>query len=142
MSPFTQFWVVLGTVLCLMELFLPTAFVESTLGVSAFVVALLSLIVPQFSLQVLLWMILSLIFIFLLRRFAPKQTPYTLVESTEARTITAIEPGQTGRVIYEGNSWQARCEDDRLAIAVDQPVVVLRRKGNTLFVLPESELTA
>ena len=86
-------------------------------------------------------MIFSLIFIFLLRRFAPKQTPYTLAESTEARTLTAIEPGQTGRVIYEGNSWQARCEDDRLEIAVNQPVVVLRRQGNTLFVLPESELT-
>ena len=136
------FWVVLGTVLCLMELFLPTAFVESTLGLSAFVVALLSLIVPQFSLQALLWMIFSLIFIFLLRRFAPKRTPYTLVESTEARTLTTIEPGQAGRVIYEGNSWQARCEDNRIAIAVDQPVVVLRRKGNTLFVLPESELTS
>ena len=135
------FWVVLGAVLCLMELFLPTAFVESTLGVSAFVVALLSLIVPQFSLQVLLWMIFSLIFIVLLRRFVPKRTPYTLAESTEARTLTAIEPGQTGRVIYEGNSWQARCEDARLAIAIDQPVVVLHRKGNTLFVLPESELT-
>ncbi|MDJ0706615.1 MAG: NfeD family protein [Leptolyngbyaceae cyanobacterium MO_188.B28] len=137
----TQFWVVLGTVLCLMELFLPTAFVESTLGISAFLVALLSLLVPQFNLQVLVWMVLSLIFIFLLRRFMPKRTPSTLVESTEARTITAIEPGQTGRVIYEGNSWQARCEDDRTAIAIDQPVVVLRRKGNTLFVLPESEIT-
>ena len=125
-----------------MELFLPTAFVESTLGVSAFIVALLSLLVPQFSLQVLLWMIFSLIFIVLLRRFAPKRTPYSLAESTEARTLTAIEPGRTGRVIYEGNSWQARCEDERLAISIDQPVVVLRRQGNTLFVLPESEITA
>ena len=141
MSSLTQFWVVLGTVLCLMELFLPTAFVESTLGVSAFAVALLSLVVTEFNLQVLVWMVLSLIFIFLLRRFAPKRTPYTLAESTEARTITAIEPGRTGRVIYEGNSWQARCEDDQIAIAIDQPVVVLRRKGNTLFVLPESELS-
>ena len=111
------------------------------MGVSAFLVALLSLVVTQFNLQVLVWMVLSLICIFLLRRFAPKRTPYTLAESTEARTITAIEPGRTGRVIYEGNSWQARCEDDQIEIAIDQPVVVLRRKGNTLFVLPESELT-
>lgn len=139
---FTQFWVVLGIVLCLMELFLPTAFVESTLGVSAFLVALLSLIVPQFSLQVLLWMVFSFIFIFLLRRFTPKRTPSMLAESTEARTLTAIEPGRTGRVIYEGSSWQARCENEQMGIAVDQPVIVLRRKGNTLFVLPESELTS
>lgn len=134
------FWLILGTVLCLMELFLPTAFVESTLGFSAFAVALATLVLPQFSLQIGLWMVLSLIFIFMLRRFVPQKTPYTLAESTEARTLTAIPPGQTGRVIYEGNSWQARCEDDTITIPPDQQVVVVGRRGNTLFVLPESAL--
>jgi membrane protein implicated in regulation of membrane protease activity len=38
------FWLILGTLLCLMELFIPTAFVESTLGISAFVVALVALV--------------------------------------------------------------------------------------------------
>jgi membrane protein implicated in regulation of membrane protease activity len=140
---YALFWVILGTVLCLMELFLPTAFVESALGLSAFVVALVALIVPTwFNLQIALWAVLSLVFIFLLKRFVPKRTPYTLQDSTEARTLTAIPPGQTGRVLYEGNSWQARCDDETITIPADHPVVVVSRKGNTLFVIPESALKA
>lgn len=132
------FWLIVGTVLCLMELFIPTAFVESTLGVSAFIVSVMALFVPEFSLQVGVWMGLSLIFIFSLRYFVPRRTPSTLSESTEARTLTAIPPGEVGRVLYEGNSWQARCEDELLAIAANQRVLVVRRKGNTLFVIPEN----
>ncbi|MBE9158855.1 NfeD family protein [Nodosilinea sp. LEGE 06152] len=136
------FWAILGAVFCLMELFLPTGFVESTLGISAFIVAFFALAVPIFSLQIVLWVALSLVFIFLLRRFVPKRTPYSLQESTEARTLTAIAPGKTGRVIYEGNSWQARCDDETITVGADQPVVVVRRKGNTLYVIPESALRA
>jgi membrane protein implicated in regulation of membrane protease activity len=136
------FWAILGAIFCAMELFLPTGFVESTLGLSAFVVAFIALGVPSFSVQIVAWVALSLLFIFLLRRFVPKRTPYSLQESTEARTLTAIAPGQTGRVIYEGNSWQARCDDETSTIGADQPVVVVRRKGNTLYVIPESALRA
>ncbi|MBD1873717.1 NfeD family protein [Nodosilinea sp. FACHB-131] len=136
------FWAILGAVFCLMELFLPTGFVESTLGLSAFIVAFVALGVPSFSFQIVAWVALSLVLIFLLLRFVPKRTPYSLQESTEARTLTAIAPGQTGRVIYEGNSWQARCDDETITIGADQPVVVVRRKGNTLYVIPESALRA
>jgi len=137
---YVLFWVILGVVLCLMELFLPTAFVEFALGLSAFVVALVALVLPWFNLQIALWAVLSLMFIFLLKRFVPKSTPYTLRDSTEGRTLTAIPPGQTGRVLYEGNSWQARCDDETMTIPADHPVVVVSRKGNTLFVIPESAL--
>lgn len=136
------FWAILGAIFCLMELFLPTGFVESTLGLSAFIVAFMALGVPSFSLQIVVWVALALVFIFLLRRFVPKRTPYSLQESTEARTLTAIAPGQTGRVIYEGNSWQARCDDETITIGANQPVVVVSRKGNTLYVIPESALRA
>ena len=136
------FWAILGAIFCLMELFLPTGFVESTLGLSAFIVALVALGVPSFSFQIVVWVTLSLVFIFLLLRFVPKRTPYSLQESTEARTLTAIAPGQTGRVIYEGNSWQARCDDETITVGANQPVVVVRRKGNTLYVIPESALRA
>ncbi|MGB3201514.1 MAG: NfeD family protein [Nodosilinea sp.] len=136
------FWAILGAVFCLMELFLPTGFVESTLGISAFVVAFMALVVPIFSLQLVVWVALSLVFIVLLRRFMPTRTPPILQESTEARTLTAIAPGETGRVIYEGNSWQARCDDETITIGANQPVVVVSRKGNTLYVIPESALRA
>ncbi|MEM6520324.1 MAG: NfeD family protein, partial [Cyanobacteria bacterium P01_C01_bin.70] len=102
------FWLIVGTVLCLMELLLPTAFIEATLGISALVVAAIAVAVPQFSIQVSIWMVLSVFTTWALKRFVPKREPYVLADSTEARTLTSIAPGKTGRVLYEGNSWQAR----------------------------------
>lgn len=134
------FWFIVGVVLCLMELFLPTLFVEATLGVSALIVAAIALVVPQFGAQVILWLLLSVLTLWLLKRFVPKDTPYALIDSTEARTLTAIPAGKTGRVMYEGNSWQARCEDTQLDVAADQPVIVVGRRGNTLLVIPEQAL--
>jgi membrane protein implicated in regulation of membrane protease activity len=134
------FWLICGVVLCLMELFLPTAFVEATLGVSALIVSAIALVIPSFSVQVGIWMVLSVLTIWGLKRFVPKRTPYVLAESTEARTLTAIAPGQPGRVLYEGNSWQARCEDQTAAIGADEPVIVIGRKGNTLLIMPEHSI--
>ncbi|MEO0455720.1 MAG: NfeD family protein [Cyanobacteria bacterium P01_A01_bin.114] len=136
----TLFWVVIGVVLCLMELMIPTAFLESALGISALSVALISTVVKPFSLQVALWMLLSLMAFWALRRFIPNKTPPALRESTEARTLTSIAPGQAGRVIYEGNSWPARCSDTQVAIAANQAVIVIGRQGNTLLVMPENIL--
>ncbi len=134
------FWLIGGVVLCIMELFLPTAFIEATLGVSALVVAAIALVLPSFALQVVIWTLLSVMITWSLHRFVPKQTPYILADSTEARTLTAIPAGKTGRVIYEGNSWQAQCEDADMVIGADEPVIVVGRRGNTLLVLPERSI--
>ena len=131
-------WVIIGVVLCLMELMLPTAFVESALGVSAFLVALLTLVIPQVNYQIAIWVLFSLLILWALKRFIPNRTAPALREATEARTTTAIAPGQVGRVIYEGNSWQARCSDDQVSIEPNQEVFVVERKGNTLVVMPLS----
>lgn len=141
MSP-ALFWLMAGVVLCLMELFLPTAFIEATLGISALIVSIFALFIPQVSIQVGLWLVFSVLTVLVLRRFLPKRTPYTLAASTEARTITAIPPGETGRVLYEGNSWQARCEDYQTEIPTHQRVIVVGRQGNTLLVIPEHALNA
>ncbi|ESA34292.1 membrane protein implicated in regulation of membrane protease activity [Leptolyngbya sp. Heron Island J] len=135
------FWILLGVALCVMELMVPTAFLESALGVSAIAVGLLGMLLPMaFSWQVALWMVLSLLLFWALRRFAPRRQPPALMDSTEARTITSIPPGSSGRVIYEGNSWPACCSDRELAIANNQTVIVVGRQGNTLIVMPESAL--
>lgn len=133
----TTLWVVVGAILILMELFLPTAFIEATLGASALVVALLSLVIPNFTVQVVLWVIFSIAFLLALRRFMPKPHNFVLEETREARTISAILPGQTGRVMYEGISWQARCEDYETEINENELVFVVNRRGNTLYVVPE-----
>lgn len=85
-------------------------------------------------------MILSGGFIFLSRRFLPRSRVTILEDAKEAETLTDIPPGDTGRVIYEGNSWRARGEDDQITIRAHQKVIVVRREGTTLIVIPETLL--
>lgn len=132
----TLVWLLAGAVLCLMELFLPTAFVEFMMGVSALVVAAISLLLPNVPIQIALWMILSVTSIMAVRRLLPHRRVAILEEATEAETLTEILPGQTGRVIYDGISWRARSEGE-YAIAPRQKVLVVNREGNTLVVVPE-----
>ena len=138
---YTLVWLIAGAVLCLLELLLPTAFVAFMMGISALIVALVSVLIPQLSLQVILWLGLSTGFILLSRRFVPKaKKSRSIQDAVVAETLTAIAPGKEGRVIYEGNSWRARCEDKENAIAPSEKVYVVRREGTLLIVLPENVL--
>ena len=139
LSP-SMFWLVAGSILCLLELVLPTAFVAFLMGISAFVVALVASILPQFSLQVVLWLVLSTVLVVVSRRFLPHPKASKNLDAREARTLTEIPVGETGRVLYEGNSWSARCEDEAEAIAPNQKVFVVRREGNVLVVIPQKLL--
>lgn len=131
------FWLIVGVILCIMEFTLPTAFVELTMGLSAILVAVFALFVPNFALQVGLWLVLSLTLAILMRRLTPSKPHRQIQDSKEAQTLTEIPPGETGRVLYEGNSWQARCDDEEMAIAPNQKVFVVRRQGTTLIVIPQ-----
>lgn len=139
LSPF-WIWLIVAIILFVMELVLPTAFMEATLGLSALIVAFLSFLIPSFSIQILLWMVLSVVVVFLLRRYQPKRVPPVLKEAAEAETITKIPAGEMGRVLYEGISWQARCDDPRLAIPEHQRVIIIGRQGTTLIVMPEDAI--
>ncbi|MBD6615840.1 NfeD family protein [Komarekiella sp. 'clone 1'] len=141
MPSFTLIWLIAGAVLCLMELFLPSAFIAFLMGISAFVVALLSQVgLRSLWLQVLVWLLLSTVLVVLSRRFfQPRRRKSKLQDAVMAETLTEILAGKTGRVLYEGNSWQARCDDD-IDIAPHQRVYVVRREGTTLIVIPENLL--
>lgn len=134
-------WLLAGSVLCLLELFLPTAFVAILMGISAFVLALVTWIVPMaFPVQVVLWLSLSTALVFLSRRFLPPSAASKNLDARDAETLTEILAGQTGRVLYEGNSWRARCEDEAEAIAPNEKVYIVRREGTTLIVVPKNLL--
>jgi membrane protein implicated in regulation of membrane protease activity len=133
----TWFWIGLGLALCVLELIFPTAFVELVMGLSAILVAFVSLLVPSFGVQVFIWMLVSLVSIFLVRRFLPRRMPKILEESLDATTLTAIAPGEKGRVLHEGSPWAARCEDRTMAIAPQTKVTVVGREGTTLVVMPK-----
>ncbi|MDJ1176992.1 NfeD family protein [Roseofilum capinflatum] len=137
-------WLIAGFILCVMELITPTAFIELLMGVGAFAVAGVSLLLPQLGLgiQIGLWMVFSLGLVLGTRKLLPKRTPYSIADSQEAQTLTEILPGQPGRVLYEGNSWRAMCDDPQEAIAAQEMVYVLRREGNTLIVIPQKMLNS
>ncbi|RMF22841.1 MAG: NfeD family protein [Cyanobacteria bacterium J083] len=133
----TWLWLIAGAALCLMELIFPTAFVAFMLGVAALLVAIVSLFISNSSILVALWLIFATVLIISSPRlFTPHRRRSTLGEDLEGETITAIAPGKTGRVIYEGNSWQAKCADENLNIPPGEKVCIVNKQGNTLIVLP------
>lgn len=137
----TLIWLLAGAVLCLMELFLPSAFVAFMMGISALVVALLSLVVLGLWLQIVVWLLLSTVLVLLSRRFVQLPRRKSKIrDAIIAETLTDIQPGKTGRVLYEGNSWRAKCDDDQISVAAHQTVYVTRREGTTLIVMPENLL--
>lgn len=131
----TIIWLLVGAVLCFAELILPTAFIAFVMGVSALLVATVSTVLP-FGWQLILWMVLSLLMVLFSRRFVNARAALKL-DATEAETLTEILPGQVGRVLYEGNSWAARCGDSHTRIAAEERVYVVGRRGTTLIVMPE-----
>jgi len=137
----TLIWLLAGAVLCLMELFLPSAFVAFMMGISALMVALLSLVVLGLWLQIVVWLLLSTMLVLLSRRFVQMPRRKSKIrDAIIAETLTDIQPGKTGRVLYEGNSWRAKCDDDQISVAAHQTVYVTRREGTTLIVMPENLL--
>lgn len=141
MSP-AVIWLIVGLILCGFELMLPNAFVSMMMGISALMVALVALILPHLGLQVLLWMGLSGVLVFRGRQFFMSRQKVDSLDAAEAETLTEILPGKTGRVLFEGNSWQAKCADDHQAIAPHQKVYVIGREGTTLIVMPENLLSS
>ena len=138
LSP-TMFWLVFGSILCFTELFIPTAFTSFVMGVSAIVVAAISLAIPQLGLQIAIWMVISLALVVFSRSLLPKtRKRVNLGDDSTAETLTPIVPGRGGRVLYEGGSWQARSEYEEQTIPEGEKVYVLRKKGNTLIVLSQN----
>lgn len=133
------FWVIvtLAGILCSMEFVFPTAFVSFMMGIAALLVAIVSVFLPQYTLLIGLWLLFSAGLIILSRRlFTPKRKISITGDDSEATAISGIPAGSAGRVIYEGNSWRAKCADETRDIAPNEVVYVIRKQGNTLIVLP------
>lgn len=147
------FWLTAGFILCAFELFIHKIqankyrLIALFMGISSLIISLILwqftnaldfdwqyIMYEDFHLQIMFWMGLSLTSIIWLRPMFIKRKTYRIQETNEAMTLSEILPGQTGRVLYEGCSWQGRCENYQSAIASNQKVYVLRREGNTLIV--------
>ena len=139
--PPSQIWLIIGIALCVIELLipLPTFLIAGAMGIAAILVAAIATVLPIPALQILAWMLISGMLVNVSRRFIPKDS-HQLKESSEGITLTEIPAGLTGRVQHEGVSWKARCDNPQIAIAAQQKVIILRRQGTTLVVVPENWL--
>ncbi|MEN9204182.1 MAG: NfeD family protein [Thermostichales cyanobacterium BF4_bins_65] len=135
------FWLILGLVLIAAELFL-AELVAGSLGVAAWVVAILAWLQVPSWVQVLVWAGLSPIFLLLARRYIPQKDSGELWESREAKALGRILPGQKGRVVYLGSTWPARCSIPNVVIEANQDLYVVERQGNTLLVMPTHLLSS
>ena len=137
----SQIWLIIGVVLCVTELLvpLPTFLIAGAMGVAALCVAAIALVLPIPPLLIVIWMAIASLLVFVSRRFIPKDSA-KLQEADHGLTLTEIPAGLAGRVQHEGVSWRAICDDPNLAIAPQQRVLILRRQGTTLIVVPESWL--
>lgn len=138
-------WFIAGAILCGMEVVFPTAFTAFMMGVAALVVGMgLTILGPILfptPLQGIAWILLSGILISGSRRWLKvRKTQANRGDDEEGETLTAIEPGAVGRVLFEGNSWRARCADRQLTIPIHTAVYILDREGTTLIVMPRQTL--
>ena len=152
-------WFTVGVVLCTAEFFLATKLhkqykrIAFCLGISAFITSIsvwqMAVLMEvdwsltnnydeDFPIQIVYWMGVSLALIIWLRPGLIEQKKFVIPNANEAKTITEILPGKTGRVMYEGCFWKASCADKQMAIAANQKVSVLRREGNTLIIAPDN----
>jgi membrane protein implicated in regulation of membrane protease activity len=130
-------WAIIGITLCAIELLVPTAFIAVCMGVSALLVAFVALGLPTWTgLQIALWMLLSIGLVIWGYRLNQQRSSRKIQESTTAEALTAMMPNQTGRVLYEGASWSAKCADGVESIAAQEKLQVVGREGNMLVVLP------
>jgi membrane protein implicated in regulation of membrane protease activity len=130
-------WAIVGMMLCLLELLVPTAFTAVCMGVSALLLALVAIAIPSWiGAQIVIWMLCSCGLIILGYHINKKRSSRKIQESTEAEALTAMMPNRPGRVLYEGTSWRAKCAEGVESIAAHEQLHVVGREGTTLIVMP------
>ena len=133
-------WLLVAGVLLVVELVQPS-FDGLMFGVFAgLVVSVLTAFLPlQVWLQILLFSVITVLGTLWLSRWSARRNPRPgrrrLKEDT-AEVLAIIQPGGEGRVRWHGQSWAANSLDVETPLQVGDRVLVIRREGTRLQVLP------
>lgn len=135
-------WFIAGIALILAEFSIPGVFI-CFFGIGALLTGVAVWIFPQmsFALALLVFTVLSVVFLFSCRRFLPKSFRGTMkvdhsdieeddVIGAEVVVTEAIATDTPGKVEFRGSVWTARA--DR-SIAVGERAKIRERKNLTLF---------
>ena len=135
-------WFIAGVALILAEFTVPGVFI-CFFGIGALLTGAAVWIFPQmpFALAMLLFAVLSVVFLFFCRRFMPKSFRGTTkvdhsdieeddVKGAEVVVTEAVGPNSPGKVEFRGSQWTARADRE---IAVGERAKIRERKNLTLY---------
>ena len=135
-------WFIAGVALILAEFSVPGVFI-CFFGIGALLTGCAVWIFPQmpFALTILLFSVLSVLFLFSCRRFMPKSFRGTTkvdrsdieeddVKGAEVVVTEAVAPDAPGKVEFRGSQWTARADRE---IAVGERAKIRERKNLTLY---------
>lgn len=135
-------WFIIGFILFLLEFAVP-GLILLFFGIGAWLVAILLLFVDlSLNLQLIIFLITSIITVLLFRKWV-KKIIWTRKHSTElvdvddefigklGKAETAISPGQNGKVNFKGSAWDARSEE---FIEPGESVVIIGNESILLIV--------
>lgn len=146
-------WLVLGLLLMIAEIFIPT-FASLWFGAAAVIVAALSWLLPvPLILQVIIWLVLSVLFMFAWVKYIKPLS----VDRTKAGLGGSVIIGETGMIVVKpqagvlglvrfnvpivgADEWSCRTNDE--AVEVGDRVVVTDISGNELIVAPTKRIEA
>lgn len=111
------------------------------LAISALISMILAFFIPLVSTQIIIFLILSLLFLFTTRPLAVKKmklgqekTNADRLVGMNALVMKAIGPDEPGQVKVSGQIWTARAENPRERFAEKDHAAVIRIEGVTLIV--------
>ena len=138
-------WLVLGFLLLIIEMFVPT-FASLWFGAAAIIVAALSWLIPiSLSIQIIIWLVLSAIFLLAWFKYIKPLS----VDRTKAGLGGSVIVGETGMIIVQPQSDRAgvvrfsvpivgaaewMCRTNGEQVAVGDRVIVTDIVGNELVV--------
>lgn len=137
-------WFVVGLVFFFAELFAP-GFIVFFFGLGAWLTALLALLLPLSpTAQVAVFVPLSLVLLFALRRYLSAifkggqkedggDEPGGEAVGATAVVTVAVDPPREGRISYSGSSWRAMAAE---RLVVGQVVEIVGQQGLLMLVKP------
>ncbi len=138
------FWIFLGALMCVTEIFMPTFFLF-WFGLGAFAAAITSLF-ADLIIQIIVFIIVSAVLVIftrplaikvLQRKDSPRKINIDEIVGKSALVIETIDfEKNKGKVKVDGDIWRAVTED-RSTVNIDDYVIILKVEGTKLIVRKE-----
>ena len=137
-------WLLVAGVLLVVELVQPSFDGLMFAVFAGLVVSVLTALLPlQVWIQIILFSVITVLGTLWLSRWSAQRNPRPgrrRLKDNTAEVLGTIEPGGEGRVRWQGQSWAASSLDVEAPLQAGERVLVIRREGTQLQVLPSPPL--